>query len=483
MRLDLRVADVMRPPAVTCQPDTSLRSLLLQLADSGAECAVVVREQGRPLGLVMQRELYAQLARAPADTATAQDCVILPSRLAHLGEPLYRALAWMRTARLSHLPVIDDSGRLAGLLHREDAQERLVPAAMSRLLQVAVNADVSGLKRLRHEQAALARDLLQECASAATAQGVLTSINDDCYRALGEAATRSMEEDGWGSPPVAYSVIVMGSAGRRESLLAPDQDNGLILADYPDEEHGRIDRYFSEFAQRLTRDLNTIGIPYCPGHVMASNPLWRKTLSQWIAQSRYWIRRRTEQGFLNATIMLDFRHVTGDESLAGNVRDMMTEQVTGSRGFLQALTLTDSTKQVGLRWFNRLMTEPGDSIHEGELNLKRNGIMPLVEAVRLHALSRELPDTSTRGRLTGLAQQGVISSDELDALSHAHDFMCYLLLRQQIRDLAAGRTAGRHLPPTALTRREHETLVQSMKSSQAFLNRLHVELFGSGSNV
>ena len=31
----------------------------------------------------------------------------------------------------------------------------------------------------------------------------------------------------------------MGSGGRGESYLFPDQDNGFILADYPDAEHTR----------------------------------------------------------------------------------------------------------------------------------------------------------------------------------------------------------------------------------------------------
>ncbi|MCC5812939.1 MAG: CBS domain-containing protein [Ectothiorhodospiraceae bacterium] len=481
--LQTTVADVMRPPQITCRPGTGLRQLLLLLADNNGDCALVLREDGRLQGMVLQRDLHASLAERDVDSATVQRCMIMPARLASPQEPLYRALAWMRSARLPCVPVVDGGGRTVGLLHREDAQDRFTPAPLDRLLQVALGTGPRELYRLRMEQTTIAAALLEDCHRAAPAQALISQLNDDCYRALTDHAVRSMEEDGWGAPPAGFSVIVMGSGGRRESLLAPDQDNGLIISDYPDREHGRIDRYFTEMALRLTHGLDAIGIPYCPGHVMASNPLWRKSLSQWIDQGRSWVRRRTEQGFLNTTIMLDFRHVAGDPSLPGALRQAMTEQVTGSRGFLQALTLTDSTKQVGLSWFNRLMTESADSVHEGEINLKRNAIMPLVEAVRLHALSHELPDTSTQGRLAGLAEQGVISDDELDSLRHAHEFTCFLLLRQQIRDSAQGRPPGRHMPPTALTSREHGTLIQSMKATQAFLKHVHQELFGSAANL
>ncbi|MSO89125.1 MAG: hypothetical protein EXQ89_04035 [Rhodospirillaceae bacterium] len=50
-----------------------------------------------------------------------------------------------------------------------------------------------------------------------------------------------MQDRGRSPPPVALSLIVMGSGGRGESFLFPDQDNGIIIADYPDDAHDRID--------------------------------------------------------------------------------------------------------------------------------------------------------------------------------------------------------------------------------------------------
>ena len=44
-------------------------------------------------------------------------------------------------------------------------------------------------------------------------------------------AERQMKADGHGEPPQPYAFVVLGSAGRGESLLATDQDNALIFAD------------------------------------------------------------------------------------------------------------------------------------------------------------------------------------------------------------------------------------------------------------
>ena len=46
-----------------------------------------------------------------------------------------------------------------------------------------------------------------------------------------ELAEAEMAEAGLGEAPAPYALLVLGSGGRGESLLAMDQDNALIYAD------------------------------------------------------------------------------------------------------------------------------------------------------------------------------------------------------------------------------------------------------------
>ena len=82
-----------------------------------------------------------------------------------------------------------------------------------------------------------------------------------------------MKDDGLGNPPVAFSVIAMGSGGRSENFVCPDQDNGFTLDDYPDGLHTKIDSWFFKLGESMTRDLDTVGLPKFKGFVMATNPL------------------------------------------------------------------------------------------------------------------------------------------------------------------------------------------------------------------
>lgn len=477
--LFLRTAkEAMRPAVVVCDRATPCEQVVARLAETGSNCAVITHGAGRVVGQLSGRDVAHRVAFRVAPETPVGEVLSGPVRVARHDERLYRLVGVMRVTHAQYLPVVDDSGQVMGLLSRADALGAGLPRYLERLDRFAQSATVSGLRAIRQAQADLAGDLLADRLDAPEIQALLSGINEDIYRQLAANAVEGLALDGWGPPPTAFAVMVMGSGGRRESFLGPDQDNGLIIADYPDVEHTAVDAYFAEFARRLNRDLDRVGIPYCQGHVMAGNPLWRKSYSQWLGQIDYWMRSRSPQVLLNASVLLDFRVVCGDFGLGRSLRRALVERVSASPGFMRALMLADSPKAVGLGWFDRLVTEPGDSVHEGDIHLKRHGIMPIVEAARLCALAHGVEEAATRERLSRLHERGVLNADDLDALAHAHGFMCRLLLARQVQDVAAGRPARPHVPPESLTRREHDQLVRSMKASQALLRRLRRALVG-----
>ena len=68
-----------------------------------------------------------------------------------------------------------------------------------------------------------------------------------------------MQQDGLGPPPVAYAVLVLGSAGRGESQLAADQDNAIVYAEGG--ESGPQDAYFEKLAIHMSDILDAAGVP------------------------------------------------------------------------------------------------------------------------------------------------------------------------------------------------------------------------------
>jgi hypothetical protein len=132
----------------------------------------------------------------------------------------------------------------------------------------ALSGDVAAIKAA---QAGIASALLAEGLGAEAVVRLVNGINLDLHRRI---LAETLADHG--TAPVAFTLLVMGSLGRGESLLTPDQDNGLILEDYPDQDHARVDAWFRPFTEDFNQRLDQAGFPLCPGGIMARNPLWRK---------------------------------------------------------------------------------------------------------------------------------------------------------------------------------------------------------------
>ncbi|MBF0392976.1 MAG: CBS domain-containing protein, partial [Alphaproteobacteria bacterium] len=401
-----------------------------------------------------------------------------PVRTARDGERLHAALARMRRARLDHLVVVDESGRLVGTLALADATAAMATGLIRQIDRLTIEPVPDSPRRVKEGQAHLARALLDDGVPATDALRLLSDLNDAIYGRVIEDALAQMAEAGWGAPPRPFAAIVMGSAGRGESLLRPDQDNGFVIADYPDAEHTPIDRFFIELAGRMTRGLDAIGFPFCNGFVMATNPIWRKTLPQWQAQIDGWSRLRDPVALLHADIFYDFQVAWGPAALGAALRRHVLAVARQTPRFLRDMATNESHHMVGLGWFKRFVTDPDEGPHQGEINLKRNALLPIVEAVRLYALREGVAATNTQDRIAALANKGVFSRDERAALSGAFEHVAELLLRGQIADTLAGRKPSAYVAPDALPGHDKDILALAMKAVDRLNTRLRADFTG-----
>ncbi len=330
----------------------------------------------------------------------------------------------------------------------------------------------------RPRKSSLAEELFADNLPAPDIQRLLTGINNDMYRRIGEATLARMTAEGWGELPVPACTIVMGSGGRGESFLFPDQDNGFILEDYPDAVHARVDAFYRELAERLCRDLDAVGISYCNGYCMALNPLWRKSLSQWIEQITRWGRKSNFVAIRLADIFFDFQPVWGKQDLAVELRERVSGLMRNNHRFLSQMFQDKVGHNVALGFFGGFVTEKEERAHRGRINLKHTGTIPLVGAIRLLALREGVEATSTLERIRVLEDRGVLGAGERDALGAAFAFITGLLLRRQIADYKAGRPVTYYINPRGLTKAERGDLLESLKAIDTIRKRVHLEFTG-----
>ena len=99
---------------------------------------VVLDAERRPVGIVTDRDLVARCiaGRRDPEQTTVGDVMSKPAARVDEATPIEDALAEMMRAGARRLPVVDDEGRLVGILALDDVLELLVEegATIGRLL-------------------------------------------------------------------------------------------------------------------------------------------------------------------------------------------------------------------------------------------------------------------------------------------------------------------------------------------------------------
>ena len=471
------VRDHMRAAPVRVPIGTPAGEAVARLTQAKASGLVVIAPQGAIAGIVTEQDVSRRIAFRLNESTPVESVMTAPVTVIRDDDYLYHAIGMMRRRQLRHMPVVDGSGRAVGILELHDALAVAAEQMVGQIDRLTHDESIEGLGAVKAEQVAVAEQLFADNVPAPDILGLISHVNCDLYRRAVDLALRDMNAAGEAPPPVPFAVIVMGSGGRGESSFTADQDNGFVIADYPDARHDAVDGAFRRLAERMTALLDRVGLPLCRGGVMATNPLWRKTVSQWRAQMDYWTRHRDEGIVRLGDIFFDFRPVYGDLSLAAKLRGYVTERI-GTPAFLQAMYAVQADHHTATGLFGRLRGDTRGP-HRGQINLKYRASLPLVETIRLLALRERIAETGTLARIDALADAGVLDGDEREDLSRAFALITRLTLRRQIEDFKAGRPVDYWVRARELSSRERRQLTESLDAVEDLRGRVRTDFSGA----
>lgn len=303
---------------------------------------------------------------------------------------------------------------------------------------------------------------------------LISDHNASLYRQAIALSLDEMQAQGWGAPPVDYCVLMLGSAARFESLLGPDQDNALIIDDYPDHRHVEIDGYFQALGERFTQRLDEAGIPLCRGHVMARWPMWRKRLSEWQAQLEIWSADRQVKRVQQTNILLDFCSVSGKPALAKQLSQRIASILPKASLFMDEMAALLDELPVALDRLGRIASSPRlDAPHENAINLKHQGLLPLISATRLLCLRYGLPEIGTRERLITLGHKvDELTLADSASLIAAFERLQQLILDQQRYNKTLGQAADGWVDLRRLREDERLLLKFDLQQIRAFVQRV-----------
>ena len=467
-----RVADLMKSPPLTAENDRAVKAVLTAMMEEKVSSLFLPPTMaGGPFGIVTERDILRAVDR---DGPSALDAPVgslgqRPLVTIHKDEFVYRAMARMSGAGFRHLGVTDEDGNLCGALSARDLLRQRAGDAVSLGDSIESAGSRFELGRVWSQLTAVARALdFEEVDARKIASLISRELRALTARAC-QLAAAEMADAGRGEAPAPYALLVLGSGGRGESLLAMDQDNALIYADdAPDD----ADNWFGELGRRTADILNEAGVIYCPGGIMASNTAWRKPLGIWRQTVRSWIERSRAEDILNCDIFFDAQAVLGAKEMADSLRAEALELARQAPMFQKFLALNAGQFDSPFGMFGRIRTEAG------RVDLKIGGIMPIFSAARVVALEHGVAARTTPKRLEAARGLESVSDKTVDNLVEAHRILLNLILGQQLRDIDRGLALSNKVNPSELTGFQKQEMKWALEQAPLISNLLGTPTLG-----
>ena len=409
-------------------------------------------------GIITERDVLRALSEHGGNALLMPVGKVMSQPLAAVPAEAFVYLAIGRMSRLGirHLGVTDEAGNIVGALSARDLLRLRAREAVSLGDEIDQAEDVHGLVVAWGKLPQVAASLIAESVGARDIAAVISRRLGSLTRQAALLAEQRMKSQGQGEPPCEYAFAVLGSAGRGESLLAMDQDNALVFA--KGEPGGTEDRWFEMLSTHVADILHEVGVPYCPGGVMAKNPQWRGSLDTWQARIGDWITRSRPEDLLAVDIFFDMRGVHGEAGLTDQIWRAAFDAARGDAAFAKLLVEAAGEREAGLNWFGGFRTR------QGRIDLKRAGLFGIVTAARVLAIRHHVVERSTPARLVGIKAMGLGAASELDGLVEAQAVFLNLILAQQIDDFEHGRPASNSVSVKDLNARESEQLRAALQA-------------------
>ncbi|UWQ13636.1 CBS domain-containing protein [Aliiroseovarius sp. M344] len=457
-----QVDTFMARKPITCAPDTTVRDAAILMRDHRVS-SLCMTEGDTLVGILTTRDMSGKVLAAAlsVDTPVAEVMTPNPITLAPsaIGSDVLHV---MMEKRIGHVPIVEGD-RLVGIVSQTDLTRFQAVSSAELVREIAQAADA---QEMRAVTARIPQLLVQLVAGGSPHQVVTRLITD-----IADTATRrlvALAEEKLGPAPVPYLWLACGSQGRQEQTGVSDQDNCLILSDDVTDEDR--EGYFAKLAKFVCDGLDVCGYVYCPGDMMATNPRWCQPVSVWRKYFDGWIAKPVPEAQMLASVMFDLRAIAGDARLFGNLQTD-TLALAAKNSIFVAHMVSNGLKHTPPLGLLRGFATIRSGEHKNHLDMKHNGVVPIVDMGRVYALQGKLSEVNTRARLVAAIHAGGLSRSGGQDLLDAYDLIAETRLEHQAEQVKAGLAPDNYLPPSDLSEFERSHLrdafvvVKSMQSA------------------
>ncbi|MGD6802842.1 DUF294 nucleotidyltransferase-like domain-containing protein [Rossellomorea vietnamensis] len=456
-----KVNILMEPPVILPKTST-MEEAAEKMLDEAVEAIVVCDDEGALKGLVTQTEILRYLTSS-REAPTLEVWMNKKPYWVRDEAFAYEALSFFKYEGAKYVPVLRNGiviGLLTGLSFVNIHDSSYLDLSYS-IQSAASTDDLVPLSPVENTTfTSFIGGLLLQDSFAYNVSEVLTNYNDRLYRKIILLSEAEMRVEGFGSPPVNYCFIVMGSQGRGEQSFNTDQDNGIIIADYDHLDNAKaVDRYFERFTEKINRKLAQCGFHECTGGIMAKEPKWRKSFSQWQAAIDDWLYEIDAEEVQSFTMFYDFRPIFGDYSLAEDTRAYIAKKAQKSLNMQQLLRKDAIRFRIPINALGRINLKGRNKF----FNIKKAGLMQIVNMVRIHSIKHGLKEVNTVQRLNALKELKVFHPRDAENAKTALHYLLYYRLNQNLLELEENRELTNELEVEQLTKEDKRKLREALQ--------------------
>ncbi len=426
----IKVDTICRRPAITCSPDMGLIEMSRIMKQHNISGIIAV-ENEKPVGIVSLRDLRDLIATAAGDMTilTVRDVMKTGLITISSSDHLFKAIFLMAKHNIHRLVVVENTGLLAGVMTDTDLLRLQARSPLYLVQEIESAATVEQLRLLSQKMSGMLQYAIKLNADPQSLIQLIAHFNDAfTLRLIGILA----EQDGICLPEGA-AYLALGSEGREEQTLRTDQDSAIV---YRDDLSADKLAEVRRFAEAVVNGLAVLGVPLCPGNIMANNPEWCHSLSEWKVLIEEWISTPGPDQTVNFGVFQDLRVQHGDRMLEDELRAHIGATVKNNSLFFPNMARNIIRFKPPIGMFSRLLVERrGEG--RGKLDLKKGGLFALTRGISLIALEEGICGGPPGARSRG--------SDSLPTLQPTI-WMCWKspLLSLSICDW---KNSSVHLPP------------------------------------
>ena len=440
--LEVQSIDRSKKP-VTCKIDHTVKEAARTMRDKRVGSIIIVNDTCHPLGILTDRDLRNKIVTGdlPLDTRVGEImsspviCIPPSSAVAEVQIEMIRK-------GVHHLCVTKDGTPETAVMGVLSEHDLLVvqannPAVLMREISRARTGE--DLRFIRDKAELLLKKYLFQEVSIAFISNIMSEINDAIISRSIELAEWKLNKEGITPPKATFCWLGLGSEGREEQLLRTDQDNAIIFEDVAAEDYNVTKNYYLELAKITTTILNECGFEYCPADMMANNPRWCLSLSEWKKQFEDWIYKPGTQEIMFTTIFFDYRPIYGNKDLSRQLTDSIYESISNQDIFLSFLAKNALQNPSPLSFFRNFMVERSGE-HKDDFDIKARAMMPLTDAARLLILeARQYGKNNTFQRFDHLAKLEPQNAELYEQAADAYETLMRFRALQGLKNKDSGR--------------------------------------------